>query len=222
MLKLLVHMNDQEIFFIVFPLIICKKLVWFFYMVKSKFQAKAQVKVGVNSKVKKPKSKYYDEHISKTESSKSNNGFAIFVVVCIIVGASVSGIIIASNKIDEDPDDPNGTGSGIQDGDTIVFKYDFFIDFNDDKDFSGTELADNDARYEWTVKENTIEEFPPGLYYNLLGMKVGDIKTFIIPANVDNNDDGIDDFTGIPVWESDDHNFMEHDLKYDVEIFEIK
>ena len=191
-------------------------------MVKSKFQAKAQVKVGVKAKVKKPKSKYYDEHISTTDSSKSNNNFAVFVFICIIIGASVTGVIIAKNNADDNPDDPNGTTTGLKDGDTIIFNYDFFIDWNDDKQFDSTELAFNEDAYEWRVKENTIEEYPPGFYYNILGMEVGESKTFIIPANIDiNPQDGIDDITGIPVWESEDHNFGIHDLKYFVEILQI-
>jgi hypothetical protein len=191
-------------------------------MGKSKFQAKAQVKVGIKAKVKKSKSKYYDEHISTSDSSKSNTNFAVFVIICVIIGASVTGIIVANNNTDEDPDPTNGTGTGIKDGDTIIFKYEFYIDWNDDKEFDSTELAFNEDAYEWKVKENTVEEYPPGLYYNILGMKEGETKTFIIPANIDGNGDGIDDFTGIPVWVSEDHNFGVHDLKYFVEIFTIR
>lgn len=189
-------------------------------MVKSKFQAKAQVKVGVNSKVKKPKSKYYDEHISKTESSKSNNGFAIFVVVCIIVGASVSGIIIASNKINEDPDDPNGTGSGIQDGDSIHFKYMFYIDWNHDLEFTNDEFIMDADDFKWIVEEDSEQGFPPGLYYNILGMKVGETKYLTINANVDKDEDGIDDFTKIPVWEGED-SLGQYNLYYYIEILKI-
>ena len=191
-------------------------------MGKSKFQAKAQVKVGVKAKVKKSKSKYYDEHISTSNSSNSNSKFAVFVIVCIIIGASVSGIIVASNNADDDPNNNGPEPVGIQDGDTIVFKYDFFIDWNDDKVFESSELVDNDDYYVWKVQEDTIEGFPPGLYYNLLGMEEEDTKTFIIPANIDQNGDGIDDITGIPVWDSEDHDFQVHDLKYYVQIWQIQ
>ena len=187
-------------------------------MAKSKFQAKAQVKVGVKSKVKKPKSKYYDEHISTSQSSKSNNGFAVFVIVCIIIGASVSGILIAINKQDEDP---NGTsGSGIQDGDLIHFKYVFYIDWNHDKEFTNDEYIMNADDFEWIVEENSEQGFPPGLYYNILGMKVGDTKLFTINANVDINKDGIDDITAIPVWEGED-SFGQYNLQYYIEIVKI-
>ena len=56
-------------------------------------------------------------------------------------------------------------------------------------------------------------EFPPGLYREILGMEKGQTKTIIIPANVDTNGDGIDDLTGIPVWEGED-SLGQYNLKF--------
>jgi len=185
-------------------------------MGKSKFQAKAQVKVGVKTTVKKSKSKYYDEHIKTTDSSKSNSNFVVFIIVCIIIGASVSGVIIANNN--EDPD-PDGTSGGIQEGDTIRLKYEFYLDDNHDGEFSNSEFVIQEEVV-WKVEENS-EAYPPGFYYNILGMKVGQTKNFIIPANVDLNPiDGIDDITGIPVWEGE-YNLGQYNLRYYIEILNI-
>lgn len=190
-------------------------------MGKSKFQAKAQVKVGVKTTVKKSKSKYYDEHIKTTDSSKSNSNFVVFVIVCIIIGASVSGVIIANNEQDEDEDpDPNGTGSGIKDGDLIHFKYALHIDWNHDLEFTNDEFVIDADDFKWRVEEDSEENFPPGLYYNILGMTEEETKIFTIPANVDNNGDGIDDFTGIPVWEGED-SLGQYNLQFYIEILII-
>ena len=186
-------------------------------MVKSKFQAKVHEKVGVKTKVNKPKTKYYDEQMLKTQASKSNNSFAIFMFVCILIGASVTGIIILNNRPSEDPD-PNGTGSGIQDGDTIVFRYEFFIDDDNNDEFSNSELFLDEDKFEWTVTLESEADLPPGFYYNILGMVQGEIKFFVIPSNIDVNGDGIDDITKIPVW---DNPLQQYNLKFVVEILDI-
>ncbi len=193
-------------------------------MVKSKFHAKVQQKVGVNAKVKNTQSKYYDEHIATSQTSKSNSGFVIFVILCIIVGASVSGILIANDKVPDnngtDPTD-NDTGTGIKDGDFITFKYEFYVDTNHDSQFSTNELIDSSDYFEWIVEVDSDQGFPPGLYINILGMKKGESKYFTLPANTDANEDGVDDITGEDVMSFGSGPLVNTALKYYVEIFKI-
>jgi len=151
----------------------------------------------------------------KTQASKSNNSFAVFVVICIVIGASVSGIIIYNNRPIEEP---NGTTYGIQDGDTILFGYELYVDGDYDDEFTNSELAIEEISVQWTVEENSEHDFPPGFYYNILGMVKDQIKVFIIPANIDGNHDGIDDITQIPVW---DNGLSVYNLKFIVEILDI-
>lgn len=193
-------------------------------MVKSKYHAKVQEKVGVKAKVKKTKSKYYDEQIATSQTSKSNSGFAIFVIVCIIIGASVSGILIANNNNDNNNGtDPNGTepGIGIQDGDFVTFKYEFYVDVNHDYIFSDDELMDHSEFYEWTIEEDSDQGFPPGLYNNMLGMVEGQIEDIVLIANIDADEDGFDDITGKPVESFGSGPLANTALKYHVEIFTI-
>ena len=193
-------------------------------MGKSKFQSKVQEKVGTNTKVKTAKSKYYDEHISKTQSSKSNSGFAIFVIICIIIGASVSGILIAQNKNpNNNGTDPNNndTGNGIKDGDIIFFQYEFYMDVNHDLIFTEQELIDNSDAFQWKVEQDSAQGFPPGVYINILGMNLGQSKTFILDANVDEDGDGKDDITGEDVLSFGSGPFANTALKYFVKILQI-
>ncbi len=194
-------------------------------MVKSKYHAKVQEKVGVKAKVKKTKSKYYDEQIATSQTSKSNSGFAIFVIVCIIIGASVSGILIANNNNNDNNNgtDPNGTepGIGIQDGDFVTFKYEFYVDVNHDYIFSDDELMDHSEFYEWTIEEDSDQGFPPGLYNNMLGMVEGQIEDIVLIANIDADEDGFDDITGKPVESFGSGPLANTALKYHVEIFTI-
>ncbi len=194
-------------------------------MVKSKFQSKVQEKVGSKSEVIKTKSKYYDETISTSKSPKSNNGFAVFVIVCIIIGASVSGILIAKNNDPNNGTDPNDNNNnpddGIQDGDIIYFKYKFFMDINHDLLFSEDELVDNADAFQWKVEKDSAQGFPPGLYINILGMNLGDTKNIFLPPNIDEDGDGKDDVTGEDVLSFGSGPFVNTALKYDVEILVI-
>ena len=88
--------------------------------------------MGVNSKISKPKPKYYDENIIDKNPSKSSSKFAVFVIACIIIGASVSGLLIANSRNNTSSENSNSNGNlnGIKDGDKIKFGHHHIKVFN--------------------------------------------------------------------------------------------
>ncbi|MHA1718410.1 MAG: hypothetical protein ACTSWX_16010 [Promethearchaeota archaeon] len=175
--------------------------------------------MGVNSKISKPKPKYYDENIIDKNPSKSSSKFAVFVIACIIIGASVSGLLIANSRNNTSSENSNSNGNlnGIKDGDKIKFEYNLYIDKNNDGFFTDNEEIIRGEIIEWTVSKDPKEGFPPAFYDNIIGMESEETKDFVIPAT-DTNHDGLNDDTGNPVWNTD---LSIYNLKFHVHILKI-
>jgi FKBP-type peptidyl-prolyl cis-trans isomerase len=211
---------------------------------KSKYKSIANKNI-VQKKVKKKTShpKYYDEEIlsSKNKTSGSSPFYAVFVLICIVSAATIFGVISYQENQQELQDAANnttttttggggtttstttqtGTTGGLQAGQTAEIAYKLWIDNDHDGVISyQTAAPDQDDTFTTEVTKGSLIN---GFYYQLLGMEVGEEKTFEVPPNIDANGDGLDDNTGQEVlgYADPTHELANTKLVFYVKILSI-
>lgn len=178
-------------------------------MGKSKFQVKAQKSVSQSKKGGKGKGKtyrpkYYDEGMVAETKSSSGAIMAIGLISLIVIGGGITGILLTR--------DPSGNGTAttttttttttsvdtsifVEPGDTINIHYKLWTAE------PGTGL-DGEVDMSAPVQDDIFEAVVSkqglinGFYYEILGMVYLQEKTFSIAACIDENGDGLDDYTG--------------------------
>ena len=132
----------------------------------------------------------------QTYSSYSGPNLRLILMGTIFVAVIAVVVVVILNLDALNPTDDDDVI--IEDGDSASIHYKLWID------------NDQDGIIEWVDvtpdQENTILPtillgdssggLLPGFYYALLGMKVNETNQFYLEANVDEDDDGIDDITG--------------------------
>lgn len=183
-------------------------------MGKSKYQVKATKKVDnfKSNPQKSGKPRYYDEEFLNSKSHRKNVGFALFTIATILIaGGIVVGIQVRQNNLekaaaavlspgpgtyisDDTSNDPVYT-TGIQSGDNVRLEYTLWVDFDGDGqvDINSEDPYQGPSEFDTEVSKTRLIK---GFYYEILGMEEGQTKTFQIPGQPDENNDGLDDVTG--------------------------
>ncbi len=174
---------------------------------KSKFQVSAAKSVSQSKKRSKGKGKtyrpkYYDEGMVSETKSSSGAIMAIGLISLIIIGGGITGILLTR--------DSNGNGTTtstttttttvdpsvfVEPGDTINIHYKLWTaehqsGLDGEVDMSAPV---QDDIFEAVVSKQSLIN---GFYYEILGMVYMQEKTFSIAACIDENGDGLDDYTG--------------------------
>lgn len=180
---------------------------------KSKYQINATKKVETNQS--RPggsnNPKYYDEEFLKSRKNRKNTGFALFTIATLLIaGGIIAGVQINKSRLqteserflkpsgDYDPTAFDSTTttptSGIQPGDTARLEYTLWVDFdgNGNVDITTESPFQGPAEFDANMVKGSLIA---GFYYEVLGMSVGETKTFEIPGQLDANNDGIEDGT---------------------------
>ncbi|WP_371806181.1 FKBP-type peptidyl-prolyl cis-trans isomerase [Candidatus Lokiarchaeum ossiferum] len=113
--------------------------------------------------------------------------------------------------------------TGVQVGDDVRIEYTLWV-AEPESGLSGeidtTAIYQGPAEFSTTVQKGSLIN---GFYYGILGMEVGEEKTFEVPANIDVNEDGSDDNTGEEVlsYASPTHALYNTNLMFKVKIISI-
>ncbi len=214
------------------------------YMGKSKFQVKAQDSIKKKATSPKGRARYYDEDISTKKNSSV--GFGIFIIVMVVVAGGFIGNSINQDRIAQEEAEqaardflsPGDTSTpviedtsttappttGIQIGDDVELEYTLWIATpgtgpSGSVDSSGSPYQ-GPATFPTTVQKGGLIN---GFYYEILGMGVGETKTFDVPANIDANGDGYDDNTNQEVlsYGSPSHDLYNTNLVFRVTVISI-
>ncbi len=179
-------------------------------MPKSKYQLNVEKKIK-ETDAQAGRKKYYDETIT-LKKSKSNIPFYAFILLCVVIGGSIIGMQVNETQKEKqaleflrptyeysDTNTETTTTtvitSGLKPGDNVEIEYKLWVD--DDKDGNvdtGTTPYQGPATF--PIEDLKKGQLINGFYYNILGMKKGETKTFTVDATVDEDNNGIDDVTG--------------------------
>lgn len=161
----------------------------------------------MNIPSKNPKHSARKQQYVKKQNLSTNNINPKFILMGIVFVAVVVGVVILVISIDK----LNSNGGEeetrvIEYGDSAIIEFKMWKDLNDDGVIAWDEYHLADSTEEKTPDSAntfypTITETkdPRGFYRRIIGMTVGETDQFTLVANIDADDDGIDDITGDPV-----------------------
>lgn len=197
-------------------------------MGKSKYQIKAQNKVVSNTNPSKKKPQYYDEKINIKKGGISKPFFIAIIAIVIIGFGTGFGLLIAN---DRNPIFSGGGGGGSSTTDELVVANGLNINFEytlwtAEPGSGPSGVVDTEGTPYQGPAEFPVENFDDqsviyGFYKGVLGMKVGEEKTFSCAACIDDNKDGYDDNTGLRC-ESYGYNTEYSQLRNTNLIFKVK
>ncbi|MHA1602647.1 MAG: Tir C-terminal domain-containing protein [Promethearchaeota archaeon] len=207
----------------------------------SKYQINAKKK-SVQKKQGGPR--YYDENVKKQTNMSS--GIYVFIVVAIIIGAGA----IVGTQLFKNNNTPTNTSTGTTtttSSTTTTTTPSGGVQLNDNVKMIYTLWAATPGSGPSGVIDTSQayadpDEQPPhpqdhieftniiktgngglilGYVNNVLGMKEGETKTFNLPANIDNDGNGIDDNTGQQVLSYGQGKLANTNIRFEVTIVTI-
>lgn len=133
----------------------------------------------------------------QTYSSYSGPSLRLILMGTIFVAVIAVVVVVILNL---DALIPTGDNDEvfIEDGDSAMIHYKLWIDDDQDGIIEWVDVTpDQDSTFLPTILSgDSSGGLIPGFYNALLGMKVNDTNQFYLEANVDEDQDGIDDITG--------------------------